>query len=664
MATINAEDRVSRVRQLFNPGTASVLSKTHVGSNLLLGIAQHGLARRSQGHSLSALEKLAVSPFEALAREEAELDEYGKAAMESKTSRAMTGVIPMSILDLPKSEPYDRERLAKDMKDMMDEVVRQPHIRVLSVNEFKERTVEDNAKFNDATARLKRGLTFFYPDPKSESQDASTAIAGQQNWEKDEIYWSWASAADSRQTREERTKEFGSIVTGKTRYFDGDHAHHSIFNGVVPSILSTTIVCWEADNSSNPWYLELERTMREISRISGKFNQYTGIKWIDFLIGLLPGVENYKDFIWWIEQISGLTAALLNFFVNPDDLVQQLTLAWSLEAIEQQSAPGEPSFMFDGGTDGKHELWLRRGNAYNSGCERLAVDTIDSLPPRLTGEYKIMPMQAIEGPSIGARFPIPICCYRNHNNNDIVYSPTLDTPPKVLPGAKSRSRPMMARKGTLTCIAYRGMDEGIYVASTNTGINWETVRIGNDAMTCASPGICILRDMAVCFCYDVDNYFYVSTRHLAGPVDGWSGWYEVKTSVNLVPQATAVLDENDGLVLWWTKDDEDNICLFEITREALVDKMRDTIRPVYRSDSDGYKAASSLSPHMWEGKRCVLYRNRNIWDLELLVRDPKDDSNNGCWSMKSVKVCGDPTLYQKLGDRRLYVVYSRDLDAP
>ncbi|TEY60286.1 hypothetical protein BOTCAL_0182g00090 [Botryotinia calthae] len=56
-----------------------------------------------------------------------------------------------------------------------------------------------------------------------------------------------------------------------------------------------------------------------------------------------------------------LVAALLGWLTNDDDLVFRRELAFTESALNAwtRRSNEELSFMFDGGREGKHELWIR-----------------------------------------------------------------------------------------------------------------------------------------------------------------------------------------------------------------------------------------------------------------------------------------------------------------
>jgi hypothetical protein len=58
-----------------------------------------------------------------------------------------------------------------------------------------------------------------------------------------------------------------------------------------------------------------------------------------------------------LSAISYAVAELVSFFTNDDDLVMKRDVAFTASALTALREK-EVSMMFDGGSQGKHELWI------------------------------------------------------------------------------------------------------------------------------------------------------------------------------------------------------------------------------------------------------------------------------------------------------------------
>ncbi|KJZ77275.1 hypothetical protein HIM_03596 [Hirsutella minnesotensis 3608] len=374
------EARVARFREWVNvrsaPLSASVLSN---GSNILLGAAMHGMARRAGGAAeLTEIERMSVQFFDAMAQDEAEASQYGEICLEAKalarSGRFVAAKIPLSIMGLPEDVPYTEERFAEDFKELALETLAQPHIRAVTPDQILEDgTVAADEEYDAASTLLRRGVTVF---ADAQDLDPDAAADALPNWAwirikpvqfrcvhkshevgKDEVYFTWGFGSDMEAKVSHRTPEFGSVKNGVVRDFP---QNPPLFSGYTNKAIAGHMVCWEADHSNSEWYDKLRRAMREIADKSAHMTKVTGDRNVDFLIGLIPAVGQVGEIQFWIENIANLVARLLDLFRNHDDKVVEHSYGWNRNLAESLASKNSTMTLdFNGGGGGHHTVTIQ-----------------------------------------------------------------------------------------------------------------------------------------------------------------------------------------------------------------------------------------------------------------------------------------------------------------
>ncbi|KAF5855992.1 hypothetical protein ETB97_008111 [Aspergillus alliaceus] len=677
MAAVTAEGRIARFQRILSP-EATTRTAINPGSNLLLGVAVHGLARSSKGHTLTELEEAAVGPFRALADTDEEFASYAGIARQAKSTPQASDRIPSCIMNLVEDEPYTRERFRTDMALLQKSVVDQPHIRLVGPEQFKSGALDADEAFNSALARTGRGVTVHLgkrSNPQGESVGGTDEVHEPTNYRlriyadrfkchrasneagKDEVYWTMSSGADSGDKYVSRTHEFGSLREGDVRKFPSRGPNSYLFRGMLQNLVASTVTCWEADHSNSGWYDRLVRTLEATAVTSSQFTMYTGWKVADELIGLIPGADLANEVLFWIELISSLVSELLKIFKNEDDLIKQHDFAWNLGALEALFDNGaEASYMFDGGSGGKLQLWLSR-EIGPSDVENGFIEVVSAQAPAGGGRLPINWMapkskgvQLIEGLSGTAESTFsPYFCYRNPRTNQLMYSRGLGFEPKVHGSHMTIGRPALVPfgSGDTLHIAYTGLNGEIYHLTQGLR-GWYSARVGT-MTTGLAPGLCAAGNYIICFVWGEDDRFYYAYKKENLPLP-WSDWIRID-NIQAVPQIPAISGADSGHVGWWWKTNDDRVCFARIPVEDLVEETREirSFTAVQRT------ASSNITALVWAGIYLAAYRQDGT--VHLLAYDgspPIQNQNTG------LKACGDPTLFKNrhLADT-LYLLYPK-----
>ncbi|KAI9369186.1 hypothetical protein BJX61DRAFT_173817 [Aspergillus egyptiacus] len=387
MADFTPETRINRFKEWARAKSAPANAKLlQPGSNIILGAAIHGMARRSKGvTNLTEIENIGVKFFDIMAESEEELKTYGEICAEAKTISRSGGFvaanIPSSITTLSEETPYTRERFMADVKELAVATLQQPHIRAVTPEQIKpDGTIETTDAFAKASSELGRGVNIFTVS-KDSSKGAlnEDEIRGKMSGRigpggkimipmkiepelfkcykesgeagKDEIYFTWGFGGDGEAEVAHRTGEFGSVTTGTQRSFPREPP---VYRGYVENACAGHIICWEADHSSSEWYDKLIQVMREVANHSSYLSLSVGDEDLDFLIGLIPGpIGDFANIGFWLENIANLIANFLEIFRNHDDKVMEHSYAYSrdylLTAVPREFYVG---YEFNGGGGG------------------------------------------------------------------------------------------------------------------------------------------------------------------------------------------------------------------------------------------------------------------------------------------------------------------------
>ncbi|KAE8381298.1 hypothetical protein BDV26DRAFT_289565 [Aspergillus bertholletiae] len=160
---------------------------------------------------------------------------------------------------------------------------------------------------------------------------------------------------------ETKMKAYGELCSQAKQLSRSFPSRPSLHLGSCSNAVVGSIVCWEADHSSNAWYDKLIKGMRHLANIASdltfKISNDPMDMWISELVGQLPYYSDMATLLFWIENVSNLIAGLLEWLRNKDDLVCEHNYGWSREWLARAISNGSPvTLSFDGGKGGHHKI--------------------------------------------------------------------------------------------------------------------------------------------------------------------------------------------------------------------------------------------------------------------------------------------------------------------
>ncbi|MFF9870138.1 sialidase family protein [Streptomyces sp. NPDC013953] len=338
------------------------------GQNLLIGAALHAAARLDKGLEPTELEEQLLKMLRAGADDDAEVASWGRLFAEQRSARGGVKVFPSAINQLDVNTGYGMEDLRADLAEVTPEIVAQPNVAIVDVTKTTPGEEKDSEEFLQALADCGSGITVL---TTPEERQGLTAVAGfplqvhlaphafycerrSNEHGHDEIYWALSAGTDHRAKVSGKTPEFGSVLTGHTRYFTAPH-NFTFVDGPVRGYVAVNIECWEADDSSGGFYNKMREVLATLAERlaegaeSQTYNPPAG------------GGDNAESWAALLAVVLGLVNLLLGWLTNDDDLVAERSIGFSREALKRYFTPEgrDEAWMFDGGQGGRHRLWLR-----------------------------------------------------------------------------------------------------------------------------------------------------------------------------------------------------------------------------------------------------------------------------------------------------------------
>ncbi|KAF7952695.1 hypothetical protein EAE96_005926 [Botrytis aclada] len=276
-------------------------------------------------------------------------------------------------LDMNADTPYTDKDMIADARAMTADLLAMPENKIIDITTI-DTECSDSVEYIEALTGAGSGITVLSGPKTEENSLESNSVTNCSNYftirlsrfkchrkqsdsftgPRNEIYWAVACGSDKRIKKSFKTGEYGSINSGDTRNMDLEY-----FKVEVEEFLAGHIECWEADDGGNSFYNRMVQTLKDISdfSIEAAVNANAADDWGDEY-----GSTGKAAAILTLVGICGrLVTALLEWLTNDDDLVFRREIAFTqsvLLAWKQRPNP-DLSFMFDGGSEGKHELWLR-----------------------------------------------------------------------------------------------------------------------------------------------------------------------------------------------------------------------------------------------------------------------------------------------------------------
>ncbi|MGW2819021.1 hypothetical protein, partial [Streptomyces sp. NPDC001415] len=294
------QERLERVRALLSGSRAQArvgraLAQSGGYGNVLVGVMLHGADRVRQGHTPSDLERMMLDVLKTV-MPDTEAREWGRVYRES-VARGQAELVPAVIRNLPVSQGYTVADLRRDLPHVVSAALARPNVRVVDPYAVATGQPEDPA-FLEAMREAGMGVTASARPSVSGSAAAAADGAaapegevpgepgvagpaaaqefrvklelesfyvhrevGDQWWSDDEIYWTAATSAGRDTGKTFHSKEFQDVHKGETFTFPTDNK--VLFDGTFKDFLATTIIAWEADQSSAAWFAELKKALNQ-----------------------------------------------------------------------------------------------------------------------------------------------------------------------------------------------------------------------------------------------------------------------------------------------------------------------------------------------------------------------------------------------------------------
>ncbi|MFI5704842.1 hypothetical protein ACIA78_32965 [Streptomyces xanthochromogenes] len=137
----------------------------------------------------------------------------------------------------------------------------------------------------------------------------------------------------------------------------GIDANITLYNGRIDTALVCNISCWEQDDGGDGWREQLREKLIIVSQELMAF--------VDLMTNIGIVIPQYGDMLDYMTLVAGiayLIAKFLEWFKNPDDLVQERTLVFDQAALRHLVTDGgynSTGWVFDGGIEGRYRLQLR-----------------------------------------------------------------------------------------------------------------------------------------------------------------------------------------------------------------------------------------------------------------------------------------------------------------
>ncbi|CAD6456945.1 9c0ec6a7-6d42-49a1-96c6-c5b287bccaab [Sclerotinia trifoliorum] len=455
-----------------------------------------------------------------------EVAEYGQIYTEMKTkTRSLnghSGALRGISLNINDSTPYTEADMVKDAQNNQEEILARPENKILDITAtgaINEDGCVDDEEYStslleagSAPIKYLNGSTST-PAAASNSEEAlinAEASSYRLQFQRfkchrkqddsmfrprNEIYWAVAAGADGHDKNSFKTGEYGSINTGNVQSMGG----LDYWTGSVQEHLVGHIVCWEADGSddSSP-YNKMVQGLRDIARFA-----------IDAAVQATEagdsgagawgsgGGDTGKGaaILALVAICTALVAELLAFFRNDDDFVFRREIAFTKSGLDAwtQKPNKELSFMFDGGSEGKHELWIScnkipRPDGSLRAIRKIKGSAWTSVAAPTGNSPHGMTMADHHGELVGV--------FRKTDNTMLWTKWSKSTgrwsaPLTINNGARTTHRPALCTfNDRLWCI-YRATSGNIYVMSTDNLTSWTSpINAAGGGLTSDRPSIC------------------------------------------------------------------------------------------------------------------------------------------------------------------------------
>ncbi|MEU2955638.1 hypothetical protein [Streptomyces xanthochromogenes] len=539
------------------------------GAGLLYGVMLHAASRLEAGLELTDVEETLVRPLRLLLDEE-EVHAFGRLYRQENSAGVTASVLPGTLTGRNVAEGYTSADLLKDLPTLREETLAQPNVSTVDLSSPLpgEGGTFDSEEFNAGQAAYGYGATVVTSSaPPPVDPGALASFIGRVDLfaflcEKesndggfsDEIYWGLSSAGMFGDRQERLSRVFTNVDKNE---WHGIDANTTLYNGRIDTALVCNISCWEQDDGGDGWREQLREKLIIVSQELMAF--------VDLMTNIGIVIPQYGDMLDYMTLVAGiayLIAKFLEWFKNPDDLVQERTLVFDQAALRHLVTDGgynSTGWVFDGGIEGRYRLQLRwvgnppPGDAPGDVKVLSPANEQWGAATRLTGATGSEPALAVAGGTlyvaqrgmedytwVGKLNGTTWSGYTQVPNHISLTSPALiEHQGKlhiatsgyegrvwvaplngsswgnwwVLPGTTSAAPALAVRSGVLHCaIRGRREDTQVYLARLNDGTNWSSFSPVPDFLTARAPALAEHQGKLYLAAVGLDGKIYVTVH--------------------------------------------------------------------------------------------------------------------------------------------------------
>ncbi|KJY30836.1 hypothetical protein VR45_26780 [Streptomyces sp. NRRL S-495] len=322
-------------------------------------------------HAASRLEETLVRPLRLLLDEE-EVHAFGRLFRQENAAGVTASVLPGTLTGRTVAEGYTSADLLKDLPALREETLAQPNVSMVDLSGPLpgEGDTFDSEEFNAGQAAYGYGATVVTSSapPPADPGALASFIAqvdlysflcekeSNDGGASDEIYWGLSSAGMFGDRQERLSWVFNNV--DKNEWIDFPPLlGTTLYHGRVDTALVCNISCWEQDDGGDGWREQLREKLVIISQELMSF--------VDLMTNIGIVIPQYGDMLDYMTLVAGiayLIAKFIEWFKNPDDLVQERTLVFDQAALRNlvtDGGSGSTGWVFDGGIEGRYRLQLR-----------------------------------------------------------------------------------------------------------------------------------------------------------------------------------------------------------------------------------------------------------------------------------------------------------------
>ncbi|MFJ2114102.1 hypothetical protein ACIOEX_19815, partial [Streptomyces sp. NPDC087850] len=284
-----------------------------------------------------------------------EVKEWGRVYRESVTSGTVTAV-PRSITGRAVTAGYSLADLKSDLPAVAQEYAGLPNAQRAGREVLAAGASADGRAFLDALRTYGGGASVVGGSGVAPNRSSAAfrvrldlesffvhEPVGDQWASKDETYWCASVSSDIVAGGGYVSQEFGSVEEGETHYFG---SNGKIFDGDARTGVIIYLSCWEADQSPQQWYRDLQLALNALSD-----------SWLNtWQWELVSGVVDF-GVLGYLADLLSLGQFLMEAYRNDDDKSCERVIALDQYDLAVLSRLGSSGWGFKG--LGHHELKIK-----------------------------------------------------------------------------------------------------------------------------------------------------------------------------------------------------------------------------------------------------------------------------------------------------------------